>query len=53
MTGITEPRLGTLSTLSIGIGGMVGGGVFAVTFGIETVYRGITKRKIQLIGTSE
>lgn len=26
-----EPRLGTLSALSIGIGGMVGGGIFAVT----------------------
>lgn len=28
---LSEPRLGTLSTLSIGIGGMVGGGIFAVT----------------------
>ena len=27
----STPRLGTLSTLSIGIGGMVGGGIFAVT----------------------
>lgn len=26
-----EPKLGTFSTLSIGIGGMVGGGIFAVT----------------------
>jgi uncharacterized protein len=26
-----SPKLGTLSTLSIGIGGMVGGGIFAVT----------------------
>ena len=26
-----KPKLGTLSTLSIGIGGMVGGGIFAVT----------------------
>ena len=26
-----EPKLGTLSTLSIGIGGMVGGGIFAIT----------------------
>jgi amino acid transporter len=26
-----EPKLGTLSALSIGIGGMVGGGIFAVT----------------------
>jgi len=26
-----EPLLGTFSTLSIGIGGMVGGGIFAVT----------------------
>ena len=26
-----ESKLGTLSTLSIGIGGMVGGGIFAVT----------------------
>ena len=25
------PQLGTFSTLSIGIGGMVGGGIFAVT----------------------
>lgn len=27
----SSPKLGTLSTLSIGIGGMVGGGIFAVT----------------------
>jgi len=31
MTSSGEPKLGTLSTLSIGIGGMVGGGIFAVT----------------------
>jgi amino acid transporter len=31
MTPSADSRLGTLSTLSIGIGGMVGGGIFAVT----------------------
>ena len=31
MSASSEPRLGTFSTLSIGIGGMVGGGIFAVT----------------------
>lgn len=31
MSSSAEPELGTLSTLSIGIGGMVGGGIFAVT----------------------
>ncbi len=31
MTGRPESKLGTFSTLSIGIGGMVGGGIFAVT----------------------
>ena len=31
MTASGESKLGTFSTLSIGIGGMVGGGIFAVT----------------------
>ncbi|MGB5250163.1 MAG: amino acid transporter, partial [Gammaproteobacteria bacterium] len=31
MTSVKNSGLGTLSTLSIGIGGMVGGGIFAVT----------------------
>ena len=31
MPGSEYPKLGTFSTLSIGIGGMVGGGIFAVT----------------------
>jgi amino acid transporter len=31
MTSDAKPGLGTLSTPSIGIGGMVGGGIFAVT----------------------
>ena len=31
MSSTSEPKLGTFSTLSIGIGGMVGGGIFAVT----------------------
>ena len=31
MADIGKPRLGAFSTLSIGIGGMVGGGIFAVT----------------------
>jgi amino acid transporter len=31
MPSSTEPGLGAFSTLSIGIGGMVGGGIFAVT----------------------
>lgn len=31
MTSSSEGKLGTFSTLSIGIGGMVGGGIFAVT----------------------
>jgi len=31
MSSSGESKLGTLSTLSIGIGGMVGGGIFAVT----------------------
>ena len=31
MVSSEESKLGTLSTLSIGIGGMVGGGIFAVT----------------------
>jgi len=31
MSSSNEPKLGTFSILSIGIGGMVGGGIFAVT----------------------
>jgi hypothetical protein len=31
MSSSGESRPGTFSTLSIGIGGMVGGGIFAVT----------------------
>jgi len=31
MSAAGENKLGTFSTLSIGIGGMVGGGIFAVT----------------------
>jgi len=31
MSSNGESKLGTFSTLSIGIGGMVGGGIFAVT----------------------
>jgi uncharacterized protein len=31
MSSSGDPKLGTFSTLSIGIGGMVGGGIFAVT----------------------
>jgi len=31
MSSSSEGKLGTFSTLSIGIGGMVGGGIFAVT----------------------
>ncbi len=31
MSEAKEPKIGVLSTLSIGIGGMVGGGIFAVT----------------------
>jgi amino acid transporter len=31
MSSASESKLGTFSTLSIGIGGMVGGGIFAVT----------------------
>ena len=31
MSSGDESKLGTFSTLSIGIGGMVGGGIFAVT----------------------
>jgi amino acid transporter len=31
MSSMSECKLGTFSTLSIGIGGMVGGGIFAVT----------------------
>jgi len=36
----SDPKLGTLSTLSIGIGGMVGGGIFAVTGLAVEVTRG-------------
>jgi len=39
-TGDSKPGLGTLSTLSIGIGGMVGGGIFAVTGLTVEVTRG-------------
>jgi amino acid transporter len=35
-----ESKLGTFSTLSIGIGGMVGGGIFAVTGLTVQVTRG-------------
>jgi len=37
---VRQDRLGTLSTLSIGIGGMVGGGIFAVTGLTVQVTRG-------------
>jgi amino acid transporter len=40
MSASGEPRLGTFSTLSIGIGGMVGGGIFAVTGLTVEVTRG-------------
>jgi hypothetical protein len=40
MSSSSEPRLGTFSTLSIGIGGMVGGGIFAVTGLTVEVTRG-------------
>lgn len=40
MSSRAEPKLGTFSTLSIGIGGMVGGGIFAVTGLAVEVTRG-------------
>ncbi len=40
MSSIGESKLGTFSTLSIGIGGMVGGGIFAVTGLTVEVTRG-------------
>ena len=40
MSSSDEPGLGTFSTLSIGIGGMVGGGIFAVTGLTVEVTRG-------------
>ncbi|MEM9657923.1 MAG: amino acid permease, partial [Planctomycetota bacterium] len=40
MSETSEPKLGTFSTLSIGIGGMVGGGIFAVTGLTVEVTRG-------------
>lgn len=40
MSSSNEPKLGTFSTLSIGIGGMVGGGIFAVTGLTITVTQG-------------
>lgn len=40
MSEDTKPGLGTFSTLSIGIGGMVGGGIFAVTGLTVEVTRG-------------
>jgi amino acid transporter len=40
MPSCSETRLGTFSTLSIGIGGMVGGGIFAVTGLTVEVTRG-------------
>ena len=44
MVSREEPKLGTLSTLSIGIGGMVGGGIFAVTGLTIEVTKGGTNR---------
>jgi hypothetical protein len=40
MSSSGESRPGTFSTLSIGIGGMVGGGIFAVTGLAVEVTRG-------------
>jgi amino acid transporter len=40
MTAVSTGKLGTISTLSIGIGGMVGGGIFAVTGLTVDVTRG-------------
>jgi hypothetical protein len=40
MSSSGESKLGTFSTLSIGIGGMVGGGIFAVTGLTVEVTRG-------------
>lgn len=40
MSSSSEPKLGTFSTLSIGIGGMVGGGIFAVTGLTITITKG-------------
>ena len=50
MTSSGEPRLGTFSTLSIGIGGMVGGGIFAVTGLAVEVTRGASPLAFLIAG---
>ncbi len=50
MSSSSEPKLGTLSTLSIGIGGMVGGGIFAVTGLAVEVTRGAAPIAFLLAG---
>jgi len=50
MSSSEKPLLGTLSTLSIGIGGMVGGGIFAVTGLTVQVTRGAAPIAFLLAG---
>lgn len=47
---MAEKKLGTLSTLSIGIGGMVGGGIFAVTGLTVALTRGAAPLAFVLAG---
>ena len=46
----SEPKLDTFSTLSIGIGGMVGGGIFAVTGLTVDVTKGAAPLAIVVAG---
>lgn len=48
-----ESKLGTFSTLSIGIGGMVGGGIFAVTGLTVEVTRGAAPIAFLIAGVVE
>ena len=50
MPAENEAKLGTLSTLSIGIGGMVGGGIFAVTGLTIEVTRGAAPTAFLIAG---
>jgi amino acid transporter len=50
MSTDSKPTLGTLSTLSIGIGGMVGGGIFAVTGLAVEITKGLAPAAFLLAG---
>lgn len=50
MASVSNGKPGTFSTLSIGIGGMVGGGIFAVTGLTVDITRGAAPLALLIAG---